>query len=160
MNTPQQLLFSEVRAEQTLPELAVEMTTTLIVLGALASRDWRPMHHDRDFAVNRNGVKDVFMNTPNQAAWFERYITDWTGPTGRIGRMKFRMKDSIFPGETMLLSGRVTAVTVDEQECGWLQLQLSIHAGAQLATECDARVAVPRAVNDNPWLRRGDSWRP
>ena len=50
------------------------------VLGALATRDWRPMHHDHDFAVNRNGTRDIFLNTPNQAAWFERYVTDWSGP--------------------------------------------------------------------------------
>ena len=42
------------------------------------------MHHDYDFAVNRNGVKNIFVNTPNQAAWFERYLTDWTGPKGRL----------------------------------------------------------------------------
>jgi len=44
-----------------------------VLIGALAARDWRPMHHDYDFAVNRNGTKDIFMNTPNQAAWFERF---------------------------------------------------------------------------------------
>ena len=81
------------------------MTATTVVLGALASRDWRPMHHDHDFAVNRNGTQDIFLNTPNQAAWFERYLTDWTGPTGRLGRMKFRMKGSVFPGDTMVLAG-------------------------------------------------------
>ena len=43
------------------------------------------------------------MNTPNQAAWFERFLTDWSGPKGRLGRMKFRMKGSVFPGDTMVL---------------------------------------------------------
>ena len=58
--------------------------------GALASRDWRPMHHDKDFAQNQ-GVENIFMNTPNQAAWFERYLTDWTGPlTGRSSRTSQR----------------------------------------------------------------------
>ena len=47
-----------------------------------ASRDWRPMHHDYDFAVNRQGVEGHLPQHPNQAAWFERYLTDWTGPKG------------------------------------------------------------------------------
>ena len=81
------------------------MTATTVVLGALATRDWRPMHHDKDFAVDRNGTRDIFLNTPNQAAWFERYITDWTGPLGRMGRVTFRMRDSVFPGDTMVLDG-------------------------------------------------------
>ena len=97
-----------------LPVLEYEVTATTVVLGALASRDWRPMHHDHDFAVNRNGTKDIFMNTPNLAAWFERYITDWTGPKGRLGRVTFRIRDSIFPGNVMRPSlpfGPVQSVT-------------------------------------------------
>ena len=38
-------------------ELSYDVTATTVVLGALASRDWRPMHHDHDFAVNRNGTQ-------------------------------------------------------------------------------------------------------
>ena len=68
------------------------------------------MHHDKDFAIHRNGTKDIFMNTPNQAAWFERYITDWTGPKGRLGKIQFRMKDSVFPGDTMVFRGTVESV--------------------------------------------------
>ena len=74
------LLLDSVQAGDTLPELGYDVTATTIVLGALAARDWRPMHHDHDFAVNRNGTQNIFLNTPHQAAWFERYITDWTGP--------------------------------------------------------------------------------
>ncbi len=92
-------------AGDTLPVLEYDVTATTVVLGALASRDWRPMHHDHDFAVNRNGTKDIFMNTPNLAAWFERYITDWTGPKGRLGRITFRIRDSIFPGNVDAFRG-------------------------------------------------------
>lgn len=52
-----------------------------VVLGAVANRDWRPMHHDFKFATERNGVANIFLNTPNQAAWFERYLTDWAART-------------------------------------------------------------------------------
>ena len=80
------LLVGDVKAGISLPELRYDVTATTVVLGALATRDWRPMHHDKDFAVERNGTRDIFLNTPNQAAWFERYITDWTGPHGRLGQ--------------------------------------------------------------------------
>ncbi len=104
------LTLADVREGDALPVLAYDVTTTTIVLGALASRDWRPMHHDYHFATERNGTRDVFMNTPNQAAWFERYLTDWTGPKGRLGRVVFRMKGSVFPDERMEFSARVTKV--------------------------------------------------
>ena len=154
------LTFDAVHAGDVLPELAVEVTATTIVLGALASRDWRPMHHDHDFAVNRNGTQDIFMNTPNQAAWFERYVTDWTGPTGRLGRMKFRMKGSVFPGDTMVMRGTVTEVGTDDTGCGWVALLVSLSVNDDLKTDCTIRVAVPTGAGDNPWTRRGDAWRP
>ena len=96
------------------PRSSYDVTATTVVLGALATRDWRPMHHDKDFAVERNGTQDIFLNTPNQAAWFERYLTDWTGPYGRLARVTFRMKGSVFPGDTMVLSGVVESTSVDD----------------------------------------------
>ena len=93
------LALDQVAEGDALPELAVDVTATTVVLGALASRDWRPMHHDYMFATQRNGLQDVFLTTPNQAAWIERYLTDWSGPLGRIGRMTFRMRTSVSPQE-------------------------------------------------------------
>ena len=154
------LTADKVREGNRLPELGVDVDATLVVLGALASRDWRPMHHDRDFAIHRNGVKDIFLNTPNQAAWFERYVTDWTGPTGRLGRMKFRMKGSVFPGDTMVMRGTVTDVGTDDVGCGWVSLLVTLSVAEDLKTDCTIRVAVPTGPGDNPWARRGDAWRP
>jgi acyl dehydratase len=157
---PATLTLDTVTEGQALPDLSYDVTATTVVLGALASRDWRPMHHDHDFAVNRNGTRDIFLNTPNQAAWFERYITDWTGPRGRLGRMKFRMKDSVFPGDTMTLSATVTDIQVDDAGCGWVALDVQLRVGDRVCTECEARVAVPVDPDDNPWRRRADEWRP
>ena len=47
--------------------LSYDVTATTIVLGALAARDWRPMHHDYDFSrsawkfhyVERNRLVNV-----------------------------------------------------------------------------------------------------
>src|SRR5689334_11647472 len=154
------LTLADVKAGDTLPELAYDVSATTIVLGALAARDWRPMHHDYDFAVNRNGTRDIFMNTPNQAAWFERYLTDWSGPMGRLGRMKFRMRGSVFPGDTMVLSASVDAVDLDDSGCGWVGLSVALSVDGDVKTECTARIALPTNDDDNPWTRRGDRWQP
>jgi hypothetical protein len=154
------MILKEINAGDVLPPLSYDVTATTIVLGALASRDWRPMHHDHDFAVNRNGTQDIFMNTPNLAAWFERYLTDWTGPKGRLGRITFRIRDSIFPGDTMVLTGSVTGAEVDDTGCGWASVDVELHSDGRLATTCSARIAVPVDDNDNPWARKADNWRP
>jgi len=154
------LLLGDVRAGDRLPELAYDVTATTVVLGALATRDWRPMHHDKDFAVNRNGVRDIFLNTPNQAAWFERYLTDWSGPHGRLGRMRFRMKDQVFPGDRMVFQASVEKVETDAAGCGWVELDVTVGVGGRVCTECQARIALPVDANDNPWKRKGERWQP
>jgi len=158
--TASQLTLERVKAGDALPELSVDVSATTVVLGAMASRDWRPMHHDHDFAVNRNGVKDIFLNTPNLAAWFERYVTDWTGPTGRLGKIKFRMKDSVFPGDTMVFRGRVEGAETDESGCAWVDLSLTLSVGDNMVNDCVARVAIPASEGDNPWKRHGEQWKP
>ena len=154
------LLHGDISVGDKVPALGVDVTATTVVLGALASRDWRPMHHDKDFAVERNGTRDIFLNTPNQAAWFERYVTDWTGPTGRLGRMTFRMNTSVFPGDHMVFDATVTHTEVDATGCGWVDLDATLMVGNMPATTCAIRVAVPTDDDDNPWTRRHDDWCP
>jgi len=154
------LTIDSVKEGQELPELPYEVSATTVVLGALATRDFRPMHHDYKFATERNGVQDIFLNTPNLAAWFERYITDWSGPKGRLGRMKFRMRDSIFPEDTMRFRGKVTKVETDDAGCAWAQLDVAVTVEDRVCTSCEVRVALPTDDSDNPWKRSGDAWRP
>jgi acyl dehydratase len=158
--TSPQLLLDDVHAGDPLPTLNYKVTATTVVLGALATRDWRPMHHDKDFAVHRNGTQDIFLNTPNQAAWFERYLTDWTGPHGRLARVTFSMLGSVFPGDTMSLHGQVESTEVDEVGCGFATVAVTLSVDGDAKTTCAARIALPRSAGDNPWARRGDQWRP
>ena len=150
----------QVKPGDALPELAIDVKAIDIVLGAMASRDWRPQHHDYHFATNNNGVRDIFMNTPNLAAWFERYVTDWTGPYGRMGWIRFKMKDSVFPGEQMVFTGAVKSVDTDARGCAWAELEITLTAGGRVTTVCTARVAIPASEGDNPWKRSGDDWKP
>ncbi|WP_238005637.1 MaoC/PaaZ C-terminal domain-containing protein [Dactylosporangium sp. AC04546] len=154
------LLLTDVAADDRLPELSHGVTATSVVLGALATRDWRPMHHDRDFAIHHSGTRDIFLNTPNQAHWFERYVSDWAGPKARLGRLEFRMRTPVCPGDRMVVSGEVTEVAIDTMGCGWATLALRLTVGDEDRTVCIARVALPIDADDNPWTRRDSQWIP
>jgi acyl dehydratase len=154
------LTLAEVSVGAPLPSLSYDVTSTTVVLGALATRDWRPQHHDYHFATERNGVKDIFLNSPNQLAWFERYLTDWSGPTGRVGRLSFRMIDSIFPGDTMVFTATVTSVDTDDTGCGWAGVDIVVAVGDRTCTTCKGRIALPTTADDNPWDRHGETWKP
>jgi acyl dehydratase len=158
-----ELLLCDVKKGAELPVLEKEVKPVTVVLGAMASRDWRPQHHDYKFATGKNGLDDIIMNTPNLAAWFERYLTDWTGPKGRLGRIKFRMKDSVYPGETMRFTGTVTGIETaigEAGEVGWANVAIELSAGGKSCVGCEARIAVPMTPEANPWKLKGDDWKP
>jgi len=164
------ITFDDVTVGDALPTLAVKIRARHVVMGASSSRDWQPQHHDTHWAVKRVKVKDIFLNTPNQAGWIERYLTDWTGPNGRLGKVRFKMKASVCAGDVLSFNATVTDKTKDDNGVGWVDLDVRLTIaspergegaeGDVLATECTARVAVPTADDDDPWQRRGDDWRP
>jgi acyl dehydratase len=100
--------FTDVRAGEELPELSVPITTTLIVAGAIASRDYQDVHHDEALARQR-GTPGIFMNILTTNGLVGRYVTDWAGPDASVRRIAIRLGVPNFAGDTMRLTGRVTA---------------------------------------------------
>jgi acyl dehydratase len=94
---------------EALPELAIEMTATHIVAGAIATRDFMPVHHDRDYA-NGQGAPDIFMNIISTNAYCSRYLTDWGGSDAMLRRLAIRLGVPVFPGSTLTFTGSVTDV--------------------------------------------------
>ena len=95
-----------------LPELAIELTPTLIISTALASRDYQDVHHDRDLAQQR-GSKDIFMNILTTNGFVGRFVTDWAGPQAFIKKVSIRLGVPNYPGDTMTMTGKVTEVDGD-----------------------------------------------
>jgi acyl dehydratase len=105
---PHSLSIDEVAVGTALPELAIDVTTTLIVAGALASRDYTPVHHDKA-AAQATGMRDVFMNILTTNGLVGRYVTDWAGPRARLTGVAIKLGAPNLPGDTMRLTGTVTA---------------------------------------------------
>ncbi|MFJ9816059.1 MaoC family dehydratase [Streptomyces sp. NPDC101151] len=100
----------EVGAE--LPPLEIPVTRTLIVAGAIASRDYQDVHHDAELA-RQKGSPDVFMNILTTNGLVGRYITDHFGPAAVLRKVAIRLGAPNYPGDTMVLTGRVEAVDGD-----------------------------------------------
>jgi len=90
-----------------LPPLEIPLTATVIVAGAIASRDYQDVHHDRDLAVQR-GSKDIFMNILTTNGYVGRFVTDWAGPETLLRSVEIRLGAPNYPGDVMTLTGRVT----------------------------------------------------
>ena len=104
--------FQDVAVGDELPTLAIPLTRTLIVATAMASHDYQDVHHDPSLAVER-GSKDIFMNILTTNGFVGRFVTDWAGPDAVLRRVAIRLGAPNYPGDTMTLSGSVTAKDED-----------------------------------------------
>ena len=95
-----------VRVGDALPELDVPVTTTLVVAGALASRDFQDVHHDRELA-QAAGAKDVFMNILTTNGFVGRYVSDWAGPDALVRGIKTKLGGPNMPGDTLKIRCQV-----------------------------------------------------
>ncbi|EUA26690.1 maoC like domain protein [Mycobacterium intracellulare] len=71
--------WNSINVGEEVTPMDVPVTTTLIVAGAIASRDYMPVHHDRDFA-NSQGSKDIFLNILTTNGLCVKFLHDWAGP--------------------------------------------------------------------------------
>lgn len=109
------LRVQDVRVGDELPPLEIEITATLIVTGAIASRDYQDVHHDHDLA-RRRGARDIFMNILTTNGLVGRFVTDWAGPEAILRSVAIRLGAPNYPSDTMRIGGRVIAVEAGEVE--------------------------------------------
>jgi hypothetical protein len=99
----------EVHVGDELPELTIPLTRTFIISSAIASRDYQDVHHDHELAQQK-GSADIFNNILTSNGLVGRFITDWAGPASRLRKVSVRLGAPNYAGDTMVLSGQVTAV--------------------------------------------------
>jgi acyl dehydratase len=98
--------FADVKVGDQLSELVVELTPTLIVAGAIATRDYQDVHHDFGLARER-GMANIFMNILTTNGFVGRLVTDWAGPEAIVKGIAIRLGAPNFPGDVMRMTGRV-----------------------------------------------------
>ena len=67
---------------------------------------------------------------------------------------------SVFPGDTMVVNGKVVDISTDDSGCVWVDLYVTVSVDEEVSTSCQARVAVPADDSDNPWQRKAEQWLP
>ncbi|MEW2391209.1 MaoC/PaaZ C-terminal domain-containing protein [Streptomyces venezuelae] len=99
---------------EVLAPLEIPITRTLIVAGAIASRDYQDVHHDAELA-RAKGSPDIFMNILTTNGLVGRYVTDHFGPTAVLRKVAIRLGAPNYPGDKMVLNGTVEQVEVSPE---------------------------------------------
>lgn len=107
--------FSEVSVGDELPPRSVDITTRLIVSAAIASRDYQDVHHDKPGA-QALGSPDIFMNILTSNGLVGSYVSEWAGPNALLRAVKIKLGAPNYPGDTMVLKGRVTALGEGDEQ--------------------------------------------
>jgi hypothetical protein len=115
--------FDSLAAGERLAPLAVHLSPALIVAGALASRDFEPVHHDKDES-NRRGMPNIIMNILTTNGFISRYVTDWAGPGARLRSISTRLGVPNYAGDTMKIVGEVVQVGREGRREAELQVRV------------------------------------
>jgi acyl dehydratase len=130
--------LGDVEVGEELPTFDLDVTSTVIVAGAIASRDFMPAHHDRDFATGQ-GAPDVFMNILTTNGYVSRFVTDWAGPESMLRKIAIRLGGPAVPGQILRFTGQVASAS---QEGGEGVIEVAIRAANDLGDHATGTVVV------------------
>lgn len=109
------LAWQSINVGTEVTSMEVPVTTTLIVAGAIASRDYMPVHHDRDFA-NSQGSKDIFLNILTTNGLCVKFLHDWAGPEAMVKKLSIRLGVPAYPNDPLTFTGTVTDKSAGDGE--------------------------------------------
>ena len=129
---------SAVAVGDALPAFELPVTSTVIVAGAIASRDFMPVHHDPDYA-RAQGAPHMFMNILTTNGYVARFVTDWAGPEAMLKKISIRLGAPAIPGKPLRFSGEVTEKTEAGDEC---LLEVAVAASNDLGEHASGTVTL------------------
>ncbi len=133
--------WTEIEVGEELPAQVREVDATLVVAGALASRDFYPVHHDKAFA-EQAGSPDIFLNILTSNGLMAAYVTNWCGPDWNLVAIDLRLKIPVFPGQALIRSGTVTGKSDDD---GGQTVTVDFEANTEFGPHCTGTATISYA---------------
>lgn len=124
-----------------LEPVRLALTPTLVIAGALATRDFYPVHHDRDFA-RAHGNPDILLNILTTNGLLARLAGEWSG--GTAVRLATRLRAPAYAHHTLTVEGSVVAVDGERME-------LAVRAGTAIGPHAEAVISTVPGPPGGGW---------
>ena len=104
-----------IRVGDSVTPMTIDVTATVVVAGAIATRDFMPVHHDRDYAASQ-GSPNIFLNILSDTGFCTRFLTDWAGPEAAVRKLAIRLGVPAYAGSKLEYTGNVTSLSEADGE--------------------------------------------
>ena len=104
--------WTEIVVGDELPPLVDEITYRRVVMNPGATWDYFPGHYDPDYARSQ-GQPTIYANSVHLFGLLDRAAMEWAGPTAFLVRRSVRLQLSMYAGDTVTVTGTVTATRND-----------------------------------------------
>ena len=101
-----QLDWNQINVGDAVTPMLIDVTATVVVAGAVATRDFMPVHHDRNYA-NSQGSPQIFFNIMTDNGLCSRFLTDWAGPEAMVRKIAIRLGTPAYAGSKLEYTGKV-----------------------------------------------------
>lgn len=106
---------ADIKVGDPLSPMDVALTPTLVASTAIASMDYMPVHHDKDYALAQF-APDIFLNILSSNGFVSRFLTDWAGPDAWVRKIAIKLGVPAVPNQILHFTGEVIAIGKQGEE--------------------------------------------
>jgi acyl dehydratase len=140
--------WTSISADDPAGEVRLDVTYTSIA-GIVATRDWFPGHHDPGYARGQ-GRRTIYANTVFFQGLVDRVALEWAGSGWFIHSRTLEMKESVYPGDSLVCRGTVTSKDQSEGlDTVRLQVTIQVNGVDTPAVVSDIRLAASPGMPEN-----------
>jgi hypothetical protein len=122
----------------------INLTHTMVAATAIASRDFMPVHHDKDYAL-KQFAPDIFLNILSSNGYVSKFLTDWAGPEAWVKKINIKLGVPAVPYQVLKFTGAVISKTTVGNEC---LIEVSVQAANDSGNHISgtATISLPLSV--------------
>ena len=140
--------FEDVSVGEELTPLRKQIDLPRMMAYGAATWDFIRVHYDADH-VRELGFPGPFVDGQMLGAFLAQHVQDWAGPGAFLRKLAFRNRVMVYPGDSLVCRGVVTALYRESEVGGFAECDLWIEnqRGERVVEPASALVQLPMRSN-------------